>query len=59
MFSKYLSRFSKTFSRKGSNDVSATGSFDKRMISATGFISLSEIFIPIQMIYGGKVSKNI
>ena len=57
--SKFVPGCNKTLAKKGSKTVSIAGSADKRMITATFVITLSEDFLPIQLIYGGKTKKSI
>ena len=45
--------------RRGSTSVTIEKSSDKRMITGTFGITLSENFLPIQLIYAGKTTQSI
>jgi len=47
-----------TLAKKNSKNVTIVGSSDKRSITATFSITLSGIFLPMQLIYGGKTQKS-
>ena len=57
--SKYRPVLNKTMALKGSKTVPIKGSTEKRMITATFTITLDDHFLPVQLIYGGKSSKNL
>ena len=57
--SKFVPGCSKTMAAKKSKTVSIAGSTDKRMITATFVITLTGDFLPIQLIYGGKMTKSL
>ena len=45
--------------KRGSKSVSIIGSSDKKTITATFSITLDGKLLPMQIIYGGKISKSI
>ena len=45
--------------QKGSTNVTLVGSSDKKSITATFAVSLSGIFLPPQLIYGGKTNQSL
>ena len=49
----------KTMAQKGSTNVTLVGSSDKKSITATFAVSLSGIFLPPQLIYGGKTNQSL
>ena len=57
--SKFVPGCNKTLAKKGCKSVPIAGSADKRMITATFSITLTGEFLPIQLIYGGKITKSI
>ena len=56
---KFVPGSSCTQARIGSTSVPVAGSSDKRMITATFSITLTGVFLPMQLIYGGKTSKSL
>ena len=57
--SKYVPCCNKTLATKGIKSVSDVGSTDKRTITATFSITMDGTFLPMQIIYSEKTSKNI
>ena len=57
--SKYLPGCNKTPALKRIKSVSVAGSTDKGTITATFNITMDGKFLPMQFIYGGKMSKSI
>ena len=53
----YVSPGKYTFSSKGSKNVPIKGLDDKRQITATFVVSASCSFLPIQLIYQGKLKR--
>ena len=48
-----------TWKKKGRKDITIEGSADKRCVTGTFGISLSCVFLPVQLTYGGKMSESI
>ena len=57
--SKYIPVLKQTMALKRSETVPIKRTTDKRMITATFTIILDGHFLPLQLIYGGKTSKNL
>ena len=55
---KYMPAMNHTMEKQNSKSVSITESSDKRSITGTFTITLSGHFLPMQLIYGGKQSKD-
>ena len=56
--SSYVSIGRLTTSRQGSQSVPIKGLTDKRNITLTFSVTLSGLFLPIQVIYGGKTTAS-
>ena len=56
---KFIPGTNKTMALKGSKTVPISGLTDKRMITATFTITLDGLFLPPQLIYGGKTTKSL
>ena len=56
--SKFAPTSSRTLAAKSSKHVSITGSSYKQAITATFGISFSKVFLPMQLIYGGKTAQS-
>ena len=56
---KYVPVSHHTMAKKGVKSVAAAGSADKRCITGTFFITLKGDFLPIQLIYGGKMAQSL
>ena len=56
--SSYVSVGRSTMAARGSTSVSIKGLTDKRNITLTFVISLSDEFLPLQIIYGGKTTAS-
>ena len=50
---------SNTLAKKNSSCVTIVGAADKRSITGTFAISLSNSFLPMQLIYGGKTNQSL
>ena len=48
-----------THAKAGSNSISIGEANNKRMVTVTFAITLSEEFVPIQLTYRGKTSKSL
>ena len=57
--SKYVSMDKATMTKKGSTSLPIRGLSDKRSITVTFIITLNGIFLPIQLIYGGKTVQSL
>lgn len=57
--SKYVPVAPTTMAKKGSSTVPISGVHDKRSITATFAITLSGIFLPMQLIYSGKTNQSL
>ena len=57
--SKFVAGCNKTLAKKGCKSVRIAGSTEKRIMTATFSITLTGEFPPIQLIYGGKITKSI
>ena len=56
---KYVPVSHNTMAKNGVKSVSIAGSGDKRGITGTFVITLDGKFLPIQLIYGGKMKKSL
>ena len=56
--SKFAPTLSRTLAAKSSKHVSITGSSYKQAITATFGIAFSKVFLPMQLIYGGKTAQS-
>ena len=56
---KYVSVGSESLAEKGVENVTIEGSADKRTITGTFGLSKSGVFLPMQLIYGGKTTQSI
>ena len=56
---KYVPVGNETITAKGGHCVTNEGSADKRSITGTFAISFDGNFLPVQLIYGGKVTQNL
>ena len=56
---KYVPVSQNTMAKNGVKSVSIAGSGDKRGITGTFVITLDGTFLPIQLIYGGKMKKSL
>ena len=56
---KFVPGSSRTQAKIGSDSVPIAGSNDKRMITATFTITMGGVFLPMQLLYGGKTSKSL
>ena len=54
---KYIPVGRQSLAKTGSKSVSIAGSTDKRSITGTFIIFLSDNFLPMQLIYGGKTKQ--
>ena len=57
--SKYVSMDKATMTKKGSTSLPIRGLSDKRSITVTFIITLNGIFLPVQLIYGGKTVQSL
>ena len=55
----YVPVSKETMAKRNSTSVTIEGSDDKRMITGTFSVTLSGIFLPMQLIYGGKTNQSI
>ncbi len=56
--SKYVPGSRSTLAKEGSKNVPIAGGSDKRMITLTFATTLSGVFLPMQIIYGGKTKQS-
>ena len=56
---KYVPVAHNTMAKKGVKSVAIAGSADKRRITGTFVITLNGHFLPLQLIYGGKINQSL
>ena len=56
---KYIPAMNHTMAKQNSKSVSIAGSSDKRSITGTFTITLNGHFLPMQLIYGGKIKQSL
>ena len=57
--SKYVFIGKTTMPEKGSTSVPIFGLSDKRSMTVTFTINLNGTFLPMQLVYGGKINQNL
>ena len=57
--SEHISCSRYTMEAEGAKSVAIYGASDKRTITATFIITLDGLFLPMQLIYGGKTTKSL